>query len=289
MLGSSILEIVEKLSSSDGLTEKYLLKTEGSTPSETFEMVLMSFKNRFTACISTQLGCAMGCVFCATGQMGFSRNLSASEIVGQVSLAKSLLEDRGEDLRNIVLMGMGEPLHNYETVMEALDDISDQRGLAIAPKFITISTVGLPKRIRQLADEKRPYRLAVSLHASNDEDRRALVPVAKKWSLNEVLDACRYYVATKRRRIFFEWALIQGENDSEEIAHELAQLISGIESTVNLIPLNPTQAYSGAASSQEGAAAFQKVLLGYGIRSTIRQRRGIDVSAGCGQLRNANN
>jgi len=250
-------------------------------------MVLMSFKNRFTACISTQLGCAMGCVFCATGQMGFLRNLSAREIVAQVELAKSVLEGRGESLRNIVLMGMGEPLHNYDTVMDSLDEICDQRGLAIAPKFITISTVGLPKRIKQLADEKRPYRLAVSLHGSNNEDRKALVPVAKKWSLEEILDACRYYATSRKRRIFFEWALIEGANDSLETAHELGQLISNIKCVVNLIPLNPTKAYAGNGSSSEGAAAFQKVLLGYGIRSTVRQRRGIDVAAGCGQLRSS--
>ena len=256
----SRLEIVERTASSDGLTEKYLVKLDGADLSDTFEMVLMSFKNRYTACISTQLGCAMGCVFCATGQMGFMRNLSTIEIIAQVELAKSILENRDKSLRNIVLMGMGEPLHNYDNVMEALDEISDQRRLAIAPKFITISTVGLPKRIRQLADERRPYRLAVSLHGSNDLERGALVPVAKKWSLSEVLDACRYYVTTKRRRIFFEWALIAGENDSEETAHELARLISDIECTVNLIPLNPTNAYTGAASSLEGAASFQKFL-----------------------------
>ena len=268
--------------SEDGYTRKFLLRLHDE---QTIETVLMRFKGRATACISTQVGCAMGCVFCATGQMGFTRHLTAGEIVGQVMHVHRLLGERGDSLRNIVLMGMGEPLHNYDETMTALDILTDHNGLAIAPKHITLSTVGIVPGIRRLADEARPFRLAVSLHGATDAERQALVPPARRWPLAELIDACRDYSQRRRRRIFFEWTLIAGENDTAEQAHALGQLLQGLQAHVNLIPLNPTHGYEGTPAQQTAAKAFQDILTGYHLPSTIRQRRGIDIAAGCGQLR----
>ena len=167
----------------------------------------------------------MGCVFCATGQMGFMRHLTAGEIVAQVLHVSRILRQRGQELRNIVLMGMGEPLHNYDETMKALDIVMDHNGLAIAPKHITLSTVGLVPGIRRMADEECPVRLAVSLHGATDAERQALIPPAKRWTLQELITACRYYSQKRRRRIFFEWTLIAGENDTSEQAHALGQLL----------------------------------------------------------------
>ncbi len=269
--------------SSDGLTHKLLLTLEDR---EAIETVVMGYTGRFTACLSTQAGCAMGCVFCATGQMGFKRHLRAGEIVAQVHAAQRLLKDSGQGgLRNLVLMGMGEPLHNYDAVMTALEIITDSRGLNIGPSRISISTVGMVPGILRLAEEERPYNLAVSLHGASHEERAALVPAGRRWPMDELIAACRSYGQKTGRRIFFEWTLIAGKNDSLEQAERLAALLEGIDSHVNLIPLNPTQGFSGIASAEQAADKFQAVLQAAGIPSTIRQRRGIDVAAGCGQLR----
>jgi 23S rRNA (adenine2503-C2)-methyltransferase len=245
----------------------------------------MRFDGRHTACISTQVGCAMGCVFCATGQMGFRRHLRPGEIIAQVLLARRLLRQTHPrlHLRNLVLMGMGEPLHNYDAVMAALETISDPAGIGIAPSKISISTVGVIPGILRLATEPKPYRLAVSLHAATQQQRLALVPVARKWNLSELLDACRHYATTTGRRIFFEWTLVAGTNDSPEVAAQLVELLRGIDAHVNLIPLNPTAEFAGTAS--RAGHAFQQILRAANIPATLRQRRGIDVAAGCGQLR----
>jgi 23S rRNA (adenine2503-C2)-methyltransferase len=277
-----ILPVQVVADSSDGFTRKILLRLQDN---QTIETVLMTFKGRATACVSTQAGCAMGCIFCATGQMGFMRHLTAGEIVAQVLHVSRILRHRGQDLRNVVLMGMGEPLHNYDATMKALDIIMDHNGLAIAPKHITLSTVGLVPGIRRLADENRLVRLAVSLHGATDAERQALVPMAKQWPLQELIDACRYYSNKRRRRIFFEWTLIAGENDTAEQAHALGQLLQSLDAHVNLIPLNPTVGYDGRPAHEQGAKEFQAILADYGLPSTIRQRRGIDIAAGCGQLR----
>ncbi|MFW6042407.1 MAG: 23S rRNA (adenine(2503)-C(2))-methyltransferase RlmN [Chloroflexota bacterium] len=271
------------LQSRDG-THKFLLRLSDG---QMIETVLMPYRDRYTVCISTQAGCAMGCVFCATGQMGFDRHLSAGEIVGQVLFARRFAEERApqRSLRNIVLMGMGEPLHNYEQTMTAIDILTDDRGLAIGPRYITLSTVGLAPAIRRMADEECPVNLAVSLHGATDAERRALVPVARGWSLDELIDACRYYVARRNRRIFFEWTLIAGENDTEEQAHALGRLLQGLDAHVNLIPLNPTGDYAGRASRQPQIERFKSILAEYDLPNTVRQRRGIDIDAGCGQLR----
>ncbi|RMH01943.1 MAG: 23S rRNA (adenine(2503)-C(2))-methyltransferase RlmN [Chloroflexi bacterium] len=275
-------EVAWQIDSTDGLTRKFLLRLHDG---ETIETVLMWFKGRATVCVSTQVGCAMGCVFCATGQMGFIRHLTPGEIVGQVLFAIRTLTAQGESLRNIVLMGMGEPLHNYEATMTAVDIITNHKGLAIAPRHITLSTVGVVPGIRRLADEKRPIHLAVSLHAATDEERAALVPPARRWPLAELMDACRYYITRRQRRIFFEWTLIEGKNDTPEQAHALGQLLQGMDAHVNLIPLNPTVGYNGRPANQQTIQQFQTILAEYGLPSTVRQRRGIDIHAGCGQLR----
>jgi 23S rRNA (adenine2503-C2)-methyltransferase len=268
--------------SDDGYTRKFLLALPDGPAIET---VLMAFDGRYTACISTQVGCAMACVFCATGQMGFGRHLTAGEIVAQVLHVSQVLQARGEQLRNIVLMGMGEPLHNYDATMTAVKILTDDKGLAIGPRYITLSTVGVVPGIRRLADESVPIHLAVSLHAATDSARTALVPVNRRWPLAELIAACRYYSEKRGRRVFFEWALIAGENDTGVQAHALGRLLQGLDAHVNLIPLNPTEGYDGRASEHTAVRHFQAILAGYGLPSTVRQRRGIDIAAGCGQLK----
>lgn len=272
----------QEIHSSDGLTRKYLLRLADG---QVIETVLMGYAGRFTACLSSQAGCAMGCVFCATGQMGFARHLNVGEIVAQVCHVRRALaaSHPHRRLRNIVLMGMGEPLHNYDSVMKAMEIVSDQRGACIGPSRISISTVGYVPNILRMAEEKRPYRLAVSLHGSTEEERSALVPTSKKWNLELLIETCRTYCKTTGNRIFFEWTLIAGQNDSPETARRLAALLEGIGSHVNLIPLNPTNGYEGAASGS--GADFQRILREAGIPCTFRQRRGIDVAAGCGMLK----
>jgi 23S rRNA (adenine2503-C2)-methyltransferase len=276
-----ILSIAKDLHSSDGFTRKFLLELGDGAKIET---VLMRFTGRVTACVSSQVGCAMGCVFCATGQMGFQRQLTAGEIVAQALHVQRLLRASGDRLRNLVLMGMGEPLHNYDAVMKAADILRDSSGIALGAKKITLSTVGVIPGIIRMADEARPVHLAVSLHAATAEERAALVPVAKRWPLDELMAACRYYVQKLDRRIFFEWALIEGKNDSAEQAHAVGRLLEGMQAQVNLIPLNPTSGYDGAPGRAEAAKSFQAILAEYGLPSTVRQRRGIDIAAGCGQL-----
>jgi 23S rRNA (adenine2503-C2)-methyltransferase len=271
------------IASTDGLTRKFLIRLADG---QTIETVLMGFPGRHTACLSTQAGCAMGCVFCATGQMGFVRHLRPGEIVAQVRHAQlALRATGGKGLRNLVLMGMGEPLHNYDAVMTALEIITDRRGLNIGPGRITISTVGVVPGILRLAAEQSPYHLAVSLHGATEEERSALVPASRRWPLAELMDACRTYFVKTGRRIFFEWTLIAGTNDSPAQAGRLARLLTGLDAHVNLIPLNPTGGFAGTATASGAAKKFQQVLKAAGIPSTIRQRRGIDVAAGCGQLR----
>ena len=228
----------------------------------------------------------MGCVFCATGQMGFVRHLRPGEIVAQVLHAQRELRARGESgLRNLVLMGMGEPLHNYDSVMTALEIICDPRGINLTPRRVSISTVGVVPGILRMAEENRPYNLAVSLHGASEAERSALVPASRRWSLAELIVACRLYSEKTGRKIFFEWTLIAGANDSIETAVRLAALLTGLPAHVNLIPLNPTNGFAGSATQAEAATRFSQTLQAAGFPTTIRQRRGIDVAAGCGQLR----
>lgn len=268
--------------SSDGLTEKFLLRLEDGQEVET---VIMGYPGRFTACISTQAGCAMGCVFCATGQMGFVRHLTPAEIVAQVVHVRRVLVSRGAQLRNLVLMGMGEPLHNYDHVMKALSIVTDARGMGLGPSRITVNTVGVVPAIERMAAERQPYHLGVSLHGSTEEERARLVPVSARWPLADLIEACRLYGEATGRRVFFAWTLIDGVNDTVAHASRLAALLRGLDAHVNLIHLNPTRGFTGGGASGRAADVFRATVQAAGIACTIRQRRGIDVAAGCGQLK----
>jgi 23S rRNA (adenine2503-C2)-methyltransferase len=272
---------VTELKSSDHETIKTLFRLADGREIET---VLMRYEERRTLCISTQAGCAMGCVFCATGQMGFKRHLTSGEIVAQVMYFARQLKSQGEVVTNVVVMGMGEPFHNYDNTLKAIDTLNDARGYNLGARRFTISTVGLVPAIRRFADEKRQVNLAISLHAANDEQRSALLPTNKKYPIKDVITACREYVEKTGRRVTFEWALIRDVNDTPETAAELAGLLKGLICHVNVIPLNPTQKYPGQATTRERAKAFSDVLNQAGIPCTIRIRRGIDIQAGCGQL-----
>jgi len=245
---------------------------------------LRGAKNRRTLCISTQAGCAMGCVFCATGQMGFKRHLSSGEIVAQVMYYAQVLKDVNETVTNIVFMGMGEPFHNYDNTMSAIDRLNDADGYNFGARRFTISTVGLVPQIRRFADERRQVNLAISLHGADDNERLQIMPVNKKHKIADVIEACRYYVEQTSRRVTFEWALINGVNDTPEVAKRLASRLKGLMCHVNAIPLNPTAGYKGQATDRQRAILFKETLEQAGIPCTIRMRRGIDIQAGCGQL-----
>lgn len=274
------LDVEVRQESNDQQTTKYLFKLKDG---QLIETVLMRYEKRRTACISTQAGCAMGCVFCATGQMGFMRNLSVGEIVSQITYLNRELGD--QKLTNVVMMGMGEPLHNYDNTLTALDRLTDNSGINLGARKITISTVGLIPAMKRYADEKRQTPLAVSLHAATDPERNKLIPVNQKWPIADLIEACEYVVAQTGRRITFEWALIAGKTDTEKQARAFGALVGDLLCHVNLIPLNPTNGYDGRPTSREDGDRFQEILAEYGVSSTVRVRRGIDIQAGCGQLR----
>jgi 23S rRNA (adenine2503-C2)-methyltransferase len=283
----SHLQAVSVLDSQDGETRKTLFQLPDTNA---VEAVMMRYSRRRTLCISTQAGCAMGCVFCATGQMGFRRNLSSGEIIEQVLVYARQLAIRGERVTNVVVMGMGEPFHNYDETLAAIDRLNHPHGLNLGVRRFTISTVGLIPAIQRFADEKRQINLAISLHAADNELRSALLPINRKYPLEKLMATCEDYVEKTGRRITFEWALIREVNDTLEQAEKLAELLQPFRSSgaalchVNVIPLNPTRKYKGKATTRDRALAFQAVLEKRGIPCTIRIRRGIDIQAGCGQL-----
>ena len=275
--------VVRDIASSDGETRKFLLRFADGQEIET---VLMGYRGRSTACISSQVGCAMGCVFCATGKMGFTRHLSAGEMVTQIKFLNTHLASEGkEPLRNVVMMGMGEPLHNFKELMTGLEIISDPRGIGIAPSRISISTVGHIPGIQKLAEAGKGYQLSVSLHGASDDERGALIPVNKRWPIADLLEACRAYSEKTERKVLIAWTLIEGANDSDDHATRLAELLKGRQVHVNLIPLNPTEGFDGHPPSAERVLEFQRVIKETAeIPVTVRQRRGTEVGAGCGQL-----
>ena len=298
----SPLSVETSLTSSDSSTTKKLFKLHDG---ELIETVLMRYepdgyrKNRKTVCVSTQAGCALGCTFCATGQQGFRRNLRVSEIVDQV-IEMDIIA-RGEDqeeielgkrtkgelqgVTNVVFMGMGEPLANYNNTLNAIRVLNDGQGLSIGARHITVSTVGLIPEIEKLAKEDIQVNLAVSLHAPDDATRSETMPINKRYPVADLIESCKNYVRRTNRRIFFEYVLLKNQNDSVTQSHKLGVLLRGLLCHVNLIPVNPTSDGPYERTDLGNAKEFQVGLQEFGIPSTVRMEKGIDINAGCGQLR----
>lgn len=272
----TVMDQVIKQVSRDG-TVKYLFRLYDG---RTIEAVMIPEQSRRTICVSCQVGCAMGCTFCATGKAGFDRNLTSGEICRQIEF---ISRDWGE-ITNIVFMGMGEPFHNYDKVMEAISICNSNAGMNLGWRRFTISTCGLVPKIYRLANENDQVGLAVSLHAADDEKRRSIMPIARAYSLAELMEACRYYCDKTGRRITFEYALIAGFNDSPADAKNLADLMSGLNCHVNLIPVNPVSA-GYERPPQQVTEAFMNLLSDYQIPTSIRRERGTDIDAACGQLK----
>ena len=273
--------------SDDGDTTKLLLQLTDTS----VETVLMQYDSskigghpRSTICVSTQIGCAMGCVFCATGQMGFETNLAAEDIVSQVIHFAEILQKRGEHVTNLVFMGMGEPMANYDEMVRAVKILTHDRGFGLGQRHITISTIGISSGIDKLADENLQIGLAISLHAPNNELRKKLVPTAGPNSVEEIIDVGQRYFKKTGRRVTFEYALMDGINDSPEIAEELSVLLQGNGSHVNLIPINPT-AGDFKRPSDDRVTKFAEILSNAGVNCTVRVEKGTEISAACGQLR----
>jgi 23S rRNA (adenine2503-C2)-methyltransferase len=267
-------------------TEKFLFQLLDHSLIETVLIPatpgLTSRSDRHTVCVSTQVGCAYGCKFCASGLDGVKRNLTAAEIVDQVVHVQKI---SGEKVNNIVVMGMGEPLANYENLMRALKIINAPWGLGIGARKITVSTVGLVPRIQQLADEPMQIRLAVSLHGATDDVREKIMPVNRKFPLKELLAVCEYYHNTKKRMMTFEYILIENVNDSLEQAHKLATMAKRVRAKVNLIPYNPVEGLPWKRPSRERCKMFHHTLQQHGVHATLRMEKGADINAACGQLR----
>ncbi len=267
-----------QVSRQDG-TRKYLFSLDDGN---VIESVLMHYKFGNSVCVSSQAGCRMGCKFCASAGEDFARNLSAAEMLEQVY---GIMRDTGERISHVVVMGIGEPLDNYDNLLRFIRLLTDENGLHISQRNLTVSTCGLVPQMYRLADEKLSITLALSLHAATQEKREALMPVAGAYDLRETVDACRYYFEQTGRRITFEYALVAGENDSMADAFSLASLIFGMNCHVNLIPVNPVRGSRFAQPDLETARAFQNKLEKNGIHVTIRREMGRDIDAACGQLR----
>ncbi len=276
------LEPVEDATSADGLTTKVLFRLRDG---ETIESVWMQYEGRQTVCVSSQVGCGIGCPFCATGQGGFRRNLSTGEMVEQALYFARRAQDQGEGLTNIVFMGMGEPLANYEAVWGTIRLLNDSRGANLGARRFTVSTAGLVPGIDRMAKEDLPVGLAVSLHAADDALRDRLVPVNKRYPLQKLISSCQDHAKRTGRRVSFEYALIEGVNDAPSQAVTLGRLLRGMLCHVNLIPLNPIEGGTYRPSSRDRVVAFRVELNRLGIANTIRLGRGMDIQAGCGQLR----
>jgi len=266
----------------DGLTEKVLFQVADG---HCFEAVLMRYRDRNTVCASSQIGCPIGCAFCATGQSGFIRNLSTGEIAAQILHFARKLREENARVTNVVFMGMGEPMLNFDAVWRAISNLNDPRGFGLGARRFTISTAGVVPGIKRLARRSRGVGLAVSLHAPDDALRDELVPINRKYPLRKLLSASKFYTENVGRRVTFEYALIQGVNDSDGHASRLAKLLQRLLCHVNLIPLNPTSGCAYKPSSPDRVLRFRNLLARERIQTTVRARRGLNISAGCGQLR----
>ena len=273
-------KVHKKLESKLDGTVKYLLRLSDGNIIET---VVMDYHHGKSICISSQVGCRMGCSFCASTLHGLTRNLSPFEIEGQILRAQ---KDLGVKISNVVIMGIGEPLDNYDNIITFLKNINDESGVGMGYRHITLSTCGLADKIRTLADEEIPINLAISLHAPTDEVRKVLMPVAKAYSLENLMSACDYYFDKTHRRITFEYALVKDKNSHMEEARTLAKLLRGRNCHVNLIPVNPVRERDNIRTSEKETQDFKKALESLGINATIRRELGADINASCGQLRN---
>jgi 23S rRNA (adenine2503-C2)-methyltransferase len=276
--GTRILQ--EQISAKDG-TRKYLMELADGNQ---VESVLMKYHHGNSVCISSQVGCRMGCRFCASTVGGLKRNLTPAEMLDQIYTIQRLFPE--ERVSNVIIMGIGEPLDNFDTVVRFVKMLSDERGLNISQRNITLSTCGLVPDIYRLMKEKLTITLAISLHAPNDEIRRSMMPVAERFSIREITDACREYIRQTGRRVTFEYTMVQGVNDAVEHADMLAALLKGMNCHVNLIPLNSVEGRMGKRSVAQNIQHFQQRLEKHGINVTIRREMGSDIDAACGQLRN---
>lgn len=273
------LKIEQKFVSHIDETRRYLLQLEDGNY---IESVLMKYRHGYTICVSSQVGCAMGCRFCASTRNGKARNLSAGEIIGQVTAVQ---KDLGERISNIVLMGIGEPLDNYDEVLKFLEIVNHPSGLNIGHRHITLSTCGIVPKIKDLADRQLQITLSVSLHAADNETRSGIMPINRRYDIAALKEACLYYIKKTNRRISFEYTLISGVNDNSAEAEKLLKLIRGMLCHVNLIPVNPVRETGFKQGSRAKIEEFQKILENGGISATIRREMGADISAACGQLR----
>lgn len=272
-------KIVQRQTSSDG-TNKFLMELSDGNH---VESVLMKYKHGNSVCISTQVGCRMGCRFCASTVGGLVRSLKTSEMLDQIYEIQRIT---GERVSNVILMGIGEPLDNYDNVVKFIRMLSDEHGLNISQRNITLSTCGLVDQLRRLVDEALTITVAISLHAPNDALRQEMMPIANKFSIQEIMDACRYYIEKTKRRITFEYSMVEGKNDSKKEAQELVSLLQGMNCHVNLIPLNPVEGRMGQRSKRNNIEEFQSLLEKNRINVTVRREMGRDIDAACGQLRN---
>lgn len=276
-------QILYKFESKDG-TIKFLIKLDDDNA---IESVLMKYKYGYTVCISTQVGCRMGCKFCASTLGGLVRNLTAGEMLGQILLINKFLGGKGSDrkITNVVLMGSGEPLDNYDNTIKFIELLSSQRGLNISQRNISISTCGLVDKIYQLADLKLNITLTISLHATSDEKRKSIMPIANRYTIKEIIDACKYYYKQTKRKIYFEYTLIADVNDSEEDQKRLKNILNGFLCHVNVIPLNTVKERSLKKTTRLMAYQFVEGLKKLGVSATVRRTMGEDIGGACGQLR----
>lgn len=275
----SSAEVAEKLVSKKDGTVKYIFRLHDGLY---IEGVLMQYKHGTSICISTQVGCRMNCSFCATGKQGLSRNLLPGEMLSQIQSAS---KDTGGRISNVVMMGMGEPLDNYENVLRFLTLVGNEKGMNIGMRHISLSTCGIVDKIYDLADRKLQLTLSVSLHAPFDEIRSGTMPVNRKWNIETLMKACRYYTGQTGRRISFEYAMIDGVNDNDQCAERLKQILRGIIAHVNLIPVNSVEGTGYRKSSYAKQKKFVNILQNGGITATVRRTLGSDIEASCGQLK----